>query len=103
LPADDVGVPLTVREPDSAASELGNGVRAWASADVLTITTFGSTSCPNVPSIAAIEPELARVDVEITTWVGELCTTDIRARTFEFEIEEDLEGYTLEVSYLTPR
>lgn len=72
-------------------------MRAWASGNVLTITTFGSSSCPSVPSVTAIAPELARVKIQITRWARDLCTTDISARTFELEVERGLEGFTLEV------
>lgn len=93
----DPGTRLEVRgyedEPNSPAS-----VRAYASDESLVVITSGSSSCPSIPEILAVESEKQVVEIALTAWPADVCTADLAPRTFTLDAARDLTGFTVEVT-----
>ena len=76
-----------------------DAVQAWAGPDTLTITSYGSSSCPNIPTILNIDESAARVDVELVTNSEGPCTADFAPTTFNLPIQQDIAGFTVYATF----
>jgi hypothetical protein len=80
---------------------LPAGVRAFAADGQFTVVTTGSSSCPLVADLAAIDQERETVTVNLTRAGGPDCTADLAPRTFLFEVAHDLSKFSVEVRNLS--
>lgn len=66
----------------------------------LTVVTFGSSSCPDIPEIGLVDaPRQVIVLNIIATMRGdELCTADLSPRTFDLDVPGDLSSYAVELA-----
>ena len=75
-------------------------IRVFADDGQLTVVTFGSSNCPEVPEIAGIDTSSRRITLAISTiGLRGPCTTDMAARTFHLDVNEDLTSYEVEVAW----
>lgn len=91
------GQALVVTGIDEASDGLGPRVRAWATDGYLVVTTLGSGSCPWVPTIDEIGAETVALTLDADTEGA--CTADLGPTTFELPVDQDLAGYTVDVTF----
>ncbi|WP_100813857.1 hypothetical protein [Microbacterium lacus] len=91
------GQALVVTGIDETTDPLGPAVRAWYSDGTLVVTTLGSGSCPGVPSIEEIGDDTVILSV-VSNSEGP-CTADLGPTTFELPVDQDLAGYTVDVTF----
>lgn len=93
-------VPLEVEgATDSGDPDGFDQVQAWATPDTLTITSYGSSSCPNVPSITSVDDSANRVEVELVADDEGPCTADFSPTTFNLPVDQDFTGYTVSATF----
>lgn len=82
MPSGDEGIPT---------------LEAFGQDRTLTIVTWGSSSCPTVPSVDDID-EVANVAwVSLARSDGDPCTADSAARTFELPVDMDASALTVRI------
>lgn len=75
-------------------------IHVFADAAHITVVTFGSSNCPDVPEIAGIDSSSRRITLDISTFgLRGPCTTDMAARTFHLDVSEDVTSYQVEVAW----
>lgn len=91
------GQALVVTGIDETPDPLGPEVRAWATDGYLVVTTLGSSSCPNIPEIDEITDDT--VSLSVSSETEGPCTADLGPTTFELPVDQDLAGYTVDVTF----
>ncbi len=91
------GQALVVTGIDETDDGLGPTVRAWATDGYLVVTTLGSGSCPNIPEIDEITDDTVALSISSDTEGP--CTADLGPTTFELPVDQDLAGYTVDVTF----
>lgn len=72
---------------------------AFANGGDLIVTTFGSSSCPDVPEVLAVDDSEGTVVLSLTILGADgECTADSSERTFRFEGVGDLGTYTVQIT-----
>lgn len=76
-----------------------NGVQAWSVDGTLVVTTFGSGSCPAVPTVQEVDAahRLIVIAITVPNRAGP-CTADSTPRTFDLAVGEDLDGFSIAVT-----
>ena len=91
------GQALVVTGIDETDDGLGPTVLAWATDGYLVVTTLGSGSCPWIPTIDEIGAETVALTLDADTEGP--CTADLGPTTFELPVDQDLAGYTVDVTF----
>ncbi|WP_396642734.1 hypothetical protein [Microbacterium sp.] len=91
------GQALVVTGIEESTDGMGPAVRAWATDGYLVVTTLGSGSCPNIPEIDDITDDT--VSLSISSETEGPCTADLGPTTFELPVDQDLAGYTVDVTF----
>jgi hypothetical protein len=73
-------------------------IEAWATVDTLTITSWGSSSCPYIAEILDTDEPAEVVELELSTDPDGPCTADIAPTTVDIPVEMDLRGFTVRAS-----
>lgn len=74
---------------------------AYADDSALIVTTFGSSSCPDVPEVSAVDESEGTVLISLTVLGADgACTADVSERTFRLEGVGGLGAYTVAVADL---
>lgn len=92
-------VPLDVQNPESGDPDGFDQVQAWATPDILTVTSYGSSSCPNIPSITSVDDSARLVNIELVSDSEGPCTADLAPTTFNISVEQDFTGYTVRPTF----
>jgi hypothetical protein len=94
-------VALTVESGDPESSDDPQQlppIEAWATVDTLTITSWGSSSCPYIAEILDTDEPAEVVELELSTDPDGPCTADIAPTTVDIPVEMDLRGFTVRAS-----
>jgi hypothetical protein len=98
-PTSPVALSVESSEPETPdAPQVEPPLEAWATVDTLTVTSWGSSSCPYIAEIASVDESDEVVELELSTDPDGPCTADMAPTTVDIPVDVDLRGFTVRAS-----